>query len=49
MAEGFARSQAVMLVTREDLRRMVGGGWVSRIAAWRRPIVDRLRRRGWLR
>jgi GT2 family glycosyltransferase len=49
MAEGFARSQAVMLVTREDLRRMVGGGWVSRIAAWRRPVVDRLRRRGWLR
>jgi hypothetical protein len=50
MAENYARSQALMLVTREDVRRFVGAsGVLSRIASWRRPFVDRLRRRGWLR
>ncbi len=50
MADRYARSQALMLVTREDVRRFVdSSGVLSRLAAWRRPVVDRLRRRGWLR
>ncbi len=50
MAERYARSQALMLVTREDVRRFVGAsGVLSRLAAWRRPVMDRLRRRGWVR
>ncbi len=50
MAERYARTQALMLVTREDVRRFVGSsGVLSRLAAWRRPVVERLRRRGWLR
>jgi GT2 family glycosyltransferase len=50
MAEKYARSQALMLVTREDVRRFVGGsGLLARTFSWRRPVVDRLRRRGWLR
>jgi GT2 family glycosyltransferase len=50
MAEGYARSQAVMLVTRDDMRRIMGrGGWAGRLAAWRRPVTGWLRSRGWLR
>jgi len=50
MAERYARTQALMLVTREDVRRFLrGSGLLSRAAAWRRPVLDRLRRRGWLR
>ena len=50
MAENYARSQALMLVTREDVRRFVGGyGVLARVYSWRRPVFDRLRRRGWLR
>ncbi len=50
MAERYARTQALMLVTREDVRRFFGSsGALSRIAAWRRPVVDRLRRRGLIR
>jgi len=50
MAERYARTQALMLVTREDVRRFVGSsGTLSRLAAWRRPVVERLRRRGWIR
>ncbi|MGE0355343.1 MAG: glycosyltransferase [Burkholderiales bacterium] len=50
MAENYARTQALMLVTREDVRRLVRSSSVlSRLASWRRPVVDRLRRRGWLR
>ncbi len=50
MADRYARTQALMLVTREDVRRFLrGSGLLSRAAAWRRPVVDRLRRRGWLR
>ena len=50
MAERYARTQALMLVTREDVRRFVGAsGLLSRLSAWRRPVVERLRRRGWIR
>jgi GT2 family glycosyltransferase len=50
MADRYARELSVMLVTRDDLRRfVVGQGWLARMAAWRRPIVHRLRRAGWLR
>jgi len=50
MAENYARSQALMLVTRDDVRRLMGGsGFVARIASWRRPFVNALRRRGWIR
>ncbi|MBL0143146.1 MAG: glycosyltransferase [Betaproteobacteria bacterium] len=50
MAERYARTQALVLVTRVDVRRFVGSsGVLSRLAAWRRPVADRLRRLGWLR
>jgi hypothetical protein len=50
MAERYARTQALMLVTREDVRRIVGAsGVLSRLAAWRRPVIERLRRRGFIR
>lgn len=50
MAERYARTQALLLVTREDVRRFVGSsGVLSRLSAWRRPVVARLRRRGWIR
>ena len=50
MAERYARTQALMLVTREDVRRFVGGsGALRRLAAWRRPVLDAMRRRGWVR
>jgi GT2 family glycosyltransferase len=46
MAENYARSQAVMLVTRDDLRRFVHRvPWLARAAAWRRPMMNALRRR----
>jgi GT2 family glycosyltransferase len=47
MADTYVRSQTVMMVTRNDLRRFVGSHrWLSRIAAWRRPVGEFLRRRG---
>ena len=46
MAENYARSQAVMLVTRDDVRRFVHRRpWLARAAAWRRPVMNALRRR----
>jgi len=50
MAENYARSQALMLVTRDDVRRLMGGsGPFAWLAARRRPLVNLLRRRGLLR
>jgi GT2 family glycosyltransferase len=50
MADRYARELSVLLVTRDDLRRfVVGQGLLSRMAAWRRPVMQRLRRAGWLR
>ncbi len=50
MADAYARSQAVMMVTRHDVKRFVLGNRIlAWLAAWRRPVVERLRRRGMLR
>jgi glycosyltransferase involved in cell wall biosynthesis len=46
MAETYARSQSLLLVSRNDVRRFVGARpWLSRLAAWRAPVMRRLRRR----
>jgi GT2 family glycosyltransferase len=46
MAETYARSQALLLVSRGDVRRFVGTRpWLARLAAWRAPVMRRLRRR----
>ena len=46
MAEDYARSQSVVMVSRSDLRRYVGARpWLARIAAWRHPVTRRLKRR----
>jgi GT2 family glycosyltransferase len=46
MAEGYARSQSLLLVSRSDVRRFVGARpWLARLAAWRAPVMRRLRRR----
>jgi len=45
MADTFVRSQAVMMVTRNDLRRFVGGNRaLSWVARWRHPVGRFLRR-----
>lgn len=50
MAEAYARSQALMLVTRQDVKRLVlGNRLLGPLAAWRAPAVAWLRRRGFLR
>jgi GT2 family glycosyltransferase len=50
MADAYARSQALMMVTRTDMRRVFGG---NRLLSWlahrRRPLVSALRRRRLLR
>jgi GT2 family glycosyltransferase len=47
MAEDYARSQSVVMVSRGDLRRYVRARpWLARIAAWRHPLARRLKRRG---
>lgn len=47
MAERYARSQSVMMVTRGDLRRFMGTHRVlRRVAAWRHPLMRFIRRRG---
>ncbi len=47
MAEDYARSQSVVMVSRGDLRRYVRSRpWLARIAAWRHPLARRLKRRG---
>ena len=47
MADSYVRSQSLVMVTRDDLRRMALSNRVfSRVAAWRRPTREWLRRRG---
>jgi hypothetical protein len=50
MADMYARSQTVVMVTRGDLRRFIGNHRVAmRLAAYR-PVAGRmLRRMGWLK
>jgi GT2 family glycosyltransferase/uncharacterized protein (DUF1778 family) len=50
MAEAYARRQTIVMVTRGDVRRILGGNrMMSRLAAYR-PIAGRaLRRMGWLK
>lgn len=46
MAETYARSQALLLISRGNVRKFVGSRpWLARLAAWRQPILRRLRRR----
>jgi GT2 family glycosyltransferase len=46
MAESYVRSQSVVMVSRGDLRRFVGARpWLARLAAWRHPVLRRLRGR----
>ncbi len=46
MAESYVRSQTVVMVSRSDLRRFVGARpWLSRLAAWRVPLMRRWRAR----
>ncbi len=50
MADAYARSQTVVMVTRGDLRRMVRASpLMARLAAWRQPAMEWCRRRGLLR
>jgi len=50
MADAYARSQTVVMLTRGDLRRMVvGRPFVAHLAAWRQPAKEWMRRRGILR
>jgi GT2 family glycosyltransferase len=47
MTESYVRSQSVVMVSRVDLRRFIGARpWLARVAAWRQPVMRRLRRRG---
>jgi hypothetical protein len=44
MADAYVRSQSLLLVARPDVRRFVGARpWLARIAAWRAPVLRRLR------
>jgi len=46
MAENYARSQSLLLVSRNDVRRfVVTRPWLARVAAWRQPVLRRLRGR----
>ncbi len=46
MAEGYARSQSLVMVSRSDLRRYLGARpWLARVVAWRDPVLRRLKRR----
>ncbi|HXZ47648.1 MAG TPA: glycosyltransferase [Usitatibacter sp.] len=50
MADAYARSQTVVMVTRGDLRRFVRERpMVARLAAWRQPALEWMRRRRILR
>ena len=50
MADAYARTQTVMMVTRGDLRRFVGSSRVlARLAAYRQPARRVLRRLGWIK
>jgi len=44
MAEAYLRSQSLIVVSRPDVRRFVGARpWLARLAAWRGPVLRRLR------
>jgi hypothetical protein len=46
MAEAHLQSQSLLVVNRPAVRRFVGARpWLARLAAWRGPIMRRLRRR----
>ena len=46
MAEDYARNQSLVMVSRGDVRRfVVARPWLARIAAWRHPVVRRLKGR----
>ena len=46
MAEDYARTQSLVMVSRSDVRNfVVARPWLARIAAWRHPVVRRLRGR----
>jgi GT2 family glycosyltransferase len=46
MAEAYVRSQALLVVSRRDMRRFVDQRpWLARLAAFRAPLLRRLRRR----
>ena len=46
MAEDYARTQSLLLVSRSDVRNfVVARPWLARIAAWRHPVVRRLKGR----
>jgi len=46
MADDYARSQSLVMVSRSDVRRfVVARPWLARIAAWRHPVVRRLKGR----
>ena len=47
MVEDYVREQSLVMVSRDDVRRFVGRRpWLSRLFAWRGPLVRRLRRMG---
>jgi glycosyltransferase involved in cell wall biosynthesis len=44
MAEAYIRTQSLIVVSRPDVRRFVGARpWLARLAAWRGPVLRRLR------
>ena len=46
MAEDYARSQSLVMVSRSDVRNfVVARPWLARIAAWRHPVARRLKGR----
>ena len=46
MAENYARSQSIVMVSRSDVRNfVVARPWLARIAAWRHPLARRLKGR----
>jgi GT2 family glycosyltransferase len=50
MADAYARSHALMVVTESDVRRLLGSNrLVARLAAYRRPAGRVLRRWGWIK
>jgi hypothetical protein len=45
MAEAYVRSQALLMVSRPDVRRLFGARpWLARVASWRRGPMTRLAR-----
>ena len=47
MADDYARRQSIVMVSRSDVRRWFGAHpWLARLAAWRHPVLRRLKGRG---